>query len=74
MKFIELTIMLKKLEENKNALLLVRCGAFFVALDKDAIWLSINLGLKKTCLKNNLCKNGKVETDSTINITTCTKI
>ena len=49
MKFLELTKMLKKLEENKNSLLLVKCGAFFVAIKEDAAWLSINLGLKKTC-------------------------
>ena len=58
MKFLELTKMLKNLEENKNSLLLVKCGAFFVAIKEDAAWLSINLGLKKTCMSNNICKVG----------------
>ena len=58
MKFLELTKMLKNLEENKNSLLLVKCGAFFVAIKEDALWLSINLKLKKTCMTDSVCKVG----------------
>ena len=58
MKFLELVKMLKLREENKNAIVLVKCGAFFVAIEKDAIWLSKNFKLKTTCITNRICKVG----------------
>lgn len=58
MKFLEIVKMIKKKKENKNVLVLVRCGAFFVSIGKDAIWLSENLGLKTTCITNKICKIG----------------
>ena len=58
MKLLELTKRLKELEENRSSLVLVKCGAFFVAIKEDAICLSVNLGLKKTCMTDNICKIG----------------
>ena len=58
MKFLEPAKMLKEKEENQNALLFIKCGAFFVAIEKDAIWFSKNLDLKLTCMSNKICKIG----------------
>ena len=58
MKFLEIVKMLKNKEENKNVLVLVKCGAFFVSIGKDAIWLSKKLGLKTTGITNGVCKIG----------------
>ncbi len=56
MKYIEIIQELQQKEPNK--IILVKCGAFFVALGKDAIMLNKLLKLKITCQKNNLCKVG----------------
>ena len=58
MKFLELVKMLKNKEENKNVIVLVKCGAFFIAIGKDAIWLSKVFNLKTTCITNYVCKIG----------------
>lgn len=56
MKYAELIEELQRKE--KNRIILVKCGAFFVALGKDAIMLNKLLGLKLTCQKDKLCKAG----------------
>ena len=56
MKYIEIIQELQQKEPNK--IIIVQCGAFFVALGKDAIMLNKLLKLKITCQKNNLCKVG----------------
>ena len=58
MKFLDLIKMLKERQENQNALVVVKCGAFFVAIGYDAMWLSKNLKLKTTCITNRTCKIG----------------
>lgn len=44
--------------ENKDKIVLARCGAFVVAVGSDAILLSKLLGLKKTCIRKRICKVG----------------
>ena len=44
--------------ENKNKIVLARCGAFVVAIGNDARLLSKMFGLKKTCQKKGVCKVG----------------
>ena len=56
MKYTELVEKLQKQE--KNRIIMVKCGAFFVALGKDAIILNRLLGLRLNCQKDKLCKVG----------------
>ena len=53
---------LKRIEkiklENKESIVLARCGAFVVAIGNDARILSKEFGLKKTCMKKGVCKVG----------------
>ena len=56
MKFVEIVENLQ--EENSGTVILVKNGIFFVAIGKDAIFLSRKMGLKKTCMKDGLCKVG----------------
>ena len=56
MKYIELIEKLQKQE--KDRIIMSKCGAFFVALGKDAIMLNKLLGLKLTCQKEKLCEVG----------------
>ena len=58
MKFLELVKMLKKEEKNKDVIVLVKCGAFFISIGADAVWLSQNLNFKTTCITNHMCKIG----------------
>lgn len=44
--------------QNLGKIILVKNGIFFTGIGKDAIVLSEELGLKRTCMKNNLCKVG----------------
>ncbi len=44
--------------ENEEKILLVRSGAFVIAVGNDAIFLSELFGFKKKCLKPGLCKIG----------------
>lgn len=54
MKYTEL---LEKLQnENKEHIILVKNGIFFVAIGKDAIALNELLELQLTCMKEGLCK------------------
>ena len=56
MKFLERVEKLKL--ENEEKILLVRSGAFVIAVGNDAIFLSELFGFKKNCLKPGLCKIG----------------
>lgn len=56
MKIVEIVENLQ--EENSGTVILVKNGIFFVAIGKDAIFLSRKMGLKKTCMKDGLCKVG----------------
>ena len=58
MKFLQIVNMLKDKEENKKAILLVKCGAFFVGVGEDAVLLNDILKLKTTCITNRVCKVG----------------
>ena len=58
MKFIELLEQVKRLEENKRKIILAKCGAFFVAIGRDALILEQNVGLKLTCVRPKVCKIG----------------
>ena len=44
--------------QNKEKIVLVRLGAFYIATGRDAILLHTRLNLKVTCFKNNICKVG----------------
>lgn len=56
MKFTEIVYKLQN--ENPESIILVKNGIFFVGMGKDAIVLNNELGLKLTCMKENLCKVG----------------
>lgn len=56
MKFLDIINELQK--ENDKSIVLVRCGAFFVAVGKSAVILSEKLNLKVTCMTQKLCKVG----------------
>lgn len=56
MKFYEFIEFLQK--ENHDRIVMVKSGAFFNAIGKDAIILDRVLGLKKTCHARFLCKCG----------------
>ena len=45
-------------EKNKNNIVLIRLGVFYVATGKDAVFLSKELNLKCICFKKQVCKIG----------------
>ena len=45
-------------EKNKEKIVLVKLGVFYIATGKDAVLLNNKLDLKCTCFKNNVCKIG----------------
>lgn len=45
-------------EKNKGKIVLVKLGAFYVAVGQDAVLLHDKLNLKCNCFKNNVCKVG----------------
>ena len=45
-------------ERDKEKLLIIGLGAFYIAIGEDAVLLHEKLGLKCTCFKNNICKVG----------------
>ena len=56
MKFVE---MCERLQEDlRGTVILVKNGIFFVAVGKDAIFLNEKMGLKRTCMREKLCKVG----------------
>lgn len=58
MKFLEIAKILENEEKNKNTIVLIRCGAFFTAIDKDASFIAEILELKKICMIDGICKIG----------------
>ena len=45
-------------ERDKEKLLIIGLGAFYIAIGEDAVLLHEKLGLKCTCFKNHICKFG----------------
>ena len=45
-------------ERDKEKLLIIGLGAFYIAIGEDAVLLHEKLGLKCTCFKNHICKVG----------------
>ena len=45
-------------EKEKNKIVFIRCGYFYIAVGEDAIFLNKILNLKCTCFKNQVCKIG----------------
>ena len=45
-------------ERDKEKLLIIGLGAFYIAIGEDVVLLHEKLGLKCTCFKNHICKVG----------------
>lgn len=45
-------------EKHKEEILLINLGAFYIAIEEDAVLLNNKLKLKCTCFKQNSCKVG----------------
>lgn len=58
MKFLEMVEALQQEEKNKNKIILVKCGVFFVAIGRDAVLLHKILDLNVICIKPGICKVG----------------
>lgn len=56
MSFSMMFEILKK--KDKEKIVLLSCGHFYIAIEEDAVLLHEILGLKCTCFKNNTCKVG----------------
>lgn len=56
MKFYKFVEELRKLHPNK--IIMIKVGAFFNSIGKDAIVLEHKLGLKRTCFAKGICKTG----------------
>ena len=56
MRFTEAVETLQK--QNPGTIVFVKNGIFFAALGKDAVALSENMGLKKTCMREGICMVG----------------
>lgn len=56
--FLNIVKDLEKLQENQGYLVLVRCGAFFVAIGANAVILPNELGLNTICMVKGICKIG----------------
>lgn len=56
MKFYEFILKLQEL--NPNKIIMIKAGAFFNSVGKDAIILEHVLGFKRTCFAKGLCKVG----------------
>lgn len=54
MKFLKVVKELQSKEENKEKIIIVKCGAFFVSIGKDAIILNKLFNLKLTCIKDSV--------------------
>lgn len=60
MEYLDMLIRLKNVYNGK--IVLVSCGAFYIAIGEDAVLLNKKLGLKVTCMKRNVCKVGVPKT------------
>ena len=56
MKFYEFIESLQSL--NPNKIIMIKTGAFFNSIGRDAIILEYTLGLKRSCFAKGLCKVG----------------
>ena len=56
MEFLEMIEKLKQMYPNR--MLLISCGAFYIATGEDAVTLNRKLGLKVSCAKKYVCKVG----------------
>ena len=45
-------------EQNKEKIVLINAGVFYIAIEEDAVLLNSKLKLKCTCFKQNTCKVG----------------
>lgn len=45
-------------QKNKEKIVFIKLGAFYIATGRDAVLLQSKLNLKCTCFKNNICKVG----------------
>lgn len=51
--------MVKRLQiEHGAKILLISCGAFYIAIGADAVFLNKEIGLKLNCAKKGICKVG----------------
>ena len=51
--------MLKMLKEkDRGKIILINAGAFYIAIEEDAVLLREKIGLKCTCFTKNACKVG----------------
>ena len=58
MRFSDVVKKYQNLEENKNKIIIVKCGVFMNAIGRDALYLSKIFNLKVTCLRPGTCKVG----------------
>lgn len=56
MSYSQMVDLLRK--ENKNEIVFVKAGAFYIAVEEDAVFLNKKLKLKCTCYRKNTCKVG----------------
>jgi len=56
MNFIEMVQRLQLV--NDYQIVLISCGAFYIAIETDAVVLNSLLGLNTTCVKHEICKVG----------------
>lgn len=56
MSFSQMVEILRK--ENKEKILFINAGIFYIAVEEDAVLLNNKLKLKCTCFKQNVCKVG----------------
>ena len=56
MEYLDMVIKLQEIYYGK--IVLIQCGAFYIAIGADAIILHEKIGLKLNCAKKNMCKVG----------------
>ena len=54
MKYLELVEKIQN--NNKDYVVLIQSGIFFIAIGRDALILNQEIGLKRTCMKKEICK------------------
>ena len=45
-------------EKNRESIVFIKVGAFYIATGKDAVYLNKEIGLKCVCFKEQICKIG----------------
>lgn len=48
-------------EKDRNKIIMIKTGVFYIATGRDAVFLGKELGLKCICFKNKICKVGVPE-------------